>query len=179
MNRPLSLTALILIALVHAGCAAPVPSPSPEPALGAADLPRAGGCADAVLYAVNEAQDLAVVVTWPQAATRAATAGEFEGERQLPADDVSVRLQVGRQLSTLLCNDVLMEGAEVLAETEALEGTARIRIVPQGNDPLFPTGQAHLVLTNVVFEFGSGESAERWRIDRLEWQDINVGWLPG
>ena len=166
--------------LFVAACGGPAPTASLEPGLTTADFPRTGGCGDAVIHAATAADDALVVISWPDAATRARADGLFEQRVTLPTSDVLVRLQVGRNLSEGQCTDIIMpDRPTILGETEALSGTIQLRIEPDAGDPLFPTGRASVVLADVVFEFGRGENAERVRIDRLELHDIGVGWLPG
>lgn len=179
-TRRATLSALLLHALFIAACGGPPPTPTPSPGLSTADFPRAGGCGDTVIHAATAADDALVVIRWPDAATRARADGLFEQTATLPSSDVLVRLQVGRFLSEGQCTDIIMPGRPtLLGETEARSGIIQLRIEPDTGDPLFPTGRASVLLTDVVFEFGSGENAERVRIERLELDDISVGWLPG
>lgn len=179
MRSPPSALLAALLVLIAVGCAAE-PEPSTETLLTAADFSRSGGCGDAILWATNQADTLAVIINRPAAATTAQANGEFRAVASLPAAEASVRIQLGRHLSDGFCSDIVMPGRpQVLGEVTPRAGEVEIIVRPEATETLFSTGRATLLLTDVVFEFGSGDNAERWRIDRLELRDISVGWLPG
>lgn len=174
--------ALLVVALAAAGCAAePLTTPGHQIQLHGADFTHAGGCADAIIWATNADDTIAVMVDWQGAASAAQSENGFSDTVSLPGDQVTVRLQLGRFLSEGVCTDVIMEGRPtVLAESPAAAGTAQIEVTPEGQgDPIFPLARVHLALTNVLFEFQTSEGAEQWTIDSLQLDDVQVGWLPG
>lgn len=132
------------------------------------------------MWATNADETLAVVIEWQGAATDANQAGSFGETATLPEERVSVSLQVGTMLSAGFCNDVLgMPGHRVDGNAPASGGTVRLALEPTGTEPTFPTASADLALEAIGFEIVRGGAVEEWRIDRLELNDISVGWLPG
>lgn len=176
MSR-LLLTALLIV--IGVGCAAEAPAPT-EQLLGPAELARAGGCADVFLYAATAEGSVAVTVNWPDAAGRAMAEGEWRETVTLPDHLVRVTLQLGRSLADPLCNDVVTDAWLIMIEVPAASGEAEIQVVPNpGGEPFMPLGTARLVLRDVVFEVPVDDTTAIWRIELLELDGIQVGWLAG
>jgi hypothetical protein len=170
----------LLLAVAGVACAT-TPGPPPEELLGPAELSRTGGCSDAFFYATSAEDTVALIVHWPDAASRAQAEGEWSEQVALPHADVRVTLQFGRFLSDGFCTDVVMpDRPQLLAEVPASSGEVETRIVAEpGAEPFFPLAKAHLVLRDVVFEVPLTDGVETWRIESLELDDIEVGWFPG
>lgn len=162
------------------------PSPSASPTASPAgrvftqaDFTKSGGCGDVFMWAATEDDKLAVVLQWQGAATEAAETGAFQETSTLPDARVSVSLQVGQMLTAGFCTDILgMPGHQVDGEAPAVAGTVELTVRPTGEQQ-FPTANADLTLDGIVFDIVFGTEVEQWRIDRLELEDILVGWLAG
>jgi hypothetical protein len=81
-------------------------------------------------------------------------------------------------LSTLYCDDIGMPGEGADSEVPAVAGEVRLLIQP---DPggFRPSGRADLMLTNTEFDTVVGDEPEVWRLEHLEWQNVQVGWFAG
>lgn len=83
-------------------------------------------------------------------------------------------VEQGSQISGATGDDVIeAPGPRVQRTWTAVSGTATVRIRPLaalGGD------RGDLVLEDVVF--ASGDEA-LMTVERLEWQDVSVGWYPG
>ena len=153
---------------------------APRQVFGQADFTKSGGCGDLFMWATNVDETLAVVIEWQGAATEANEAGSFGETVTLPEARVSVSLQVGTMLSAGFCTDIMgMPGHRVDGNAPARAGSVWLALEPTATEPIFPTASADLILEAIVFEIVRGGAVEEWRIDRLELNDINVGWLPG
>ncbi len=65
-------------------------------------------------------------------------------------------------------------------ELSARAGHVEIGVEPAAEgEPFMPIGQASLLLEDVECEVGDEAALERWRIDRLELDGIEVGWFAG
>jgi hypothetical protein len=132
-----------------------------------------GGCADVVLFAVDARDELMITFRADGLVQEAQGTGvPTETVIDLPADDVVLIVEQGSSVSDATCDDVVMQGGPRVGRTwTATAGSATLRISPREGG-----GRADLVLEDVVFE---ADGEDEVTLERLEWQDVSVGWLPG
>jgi hypothetical protein len=132
-----------------------------------------GGCADVVFYAVD-ADDEVQLTFFAEGLVTAAREADSETTTvfDLPAVDVSLIVEQGSHVSDATCDDVIeFPGPSVRRTWTATSGTATVRIRP-GTDG----ARGDLVLEDVTF---SATGDDDLVLDRLEWQDVSVGWFAG
>jgi hypothetical protein len=201
---------LLLSTLLMAGCAtaappilSPTPTastvpttpslrPTPAPPIATAaptgsvielraqDFTRGGGCGDTLLWTTNETDTVAIVVTWPEAASAAQQEEGYAETVSLPDERVTVELQVGQFLSEGFCTDILMpDRPRIDLDVAVIAGGASIEVMPEAAQPPFPLGRANAVLTDLRFKVETVEGLELWSIDQIKLEDISVGWMAG
>ncbi len=152
------------------------PAPGLEPGFEQA-LTRTGGCADAILYATNEDDSMALVFM---------TSGVIDPEGSpttavydLPNPVVQLEVRVGQNVTHMVCNDALYLEVRIDAVYEAVSGRAVLEVDPIG-DPE-PWGEqlsdARLTLEDVVLVNETEAGGE----GTLPWFELEavIGWLPG
>lgn len=141
----------------------------------AEELTHFGGCGDVIFFAVDSDDEVMVTFLADGLVAAAREAGsETSTVVELPSDDVELIVQQGPQISDATCDDVIEnDGPRVQRTWTAVSGTATVRIRPLSESS---GGRGDLVLEDVVF--ASGDRAPI-TVERLEWQDVSVGWYPG
>lgn len=168
MRVPRLLATLVLAGGIAAGCGDSDPlGPDFETRLSVL-----GGCGDVWFYAVDEADELLVTVSAPgliEAAEGDTTTTTFD----LPDEGVELIVEAGSYISDAICDDVIEHGPRVDRTWRAVAGQAVVTIRPDSESW---GARADLRLTDVVVRDDEGHTAV---IERLDWTDIFVGWLPG
>lgn len=163
-----SLATLVLAAGMAAGCGSSDPlGPDFETRLSVL-----GGCGDVWFYAVDAADEVLVTFAAPgliEAAEGETTTTTFD----LPDEGVELIVEVGSYISDAICDDVIENGPRVDRTWRAVAGEAAVTIRPQGESW---GARGDLRLTDVVLRDDDGHTVV---IERLDWSDIFVGWLPG
>jgi hypothetical protein len=134
-----------------------------------------GACGDVIFFAVD-ADDEVMVTFRARGLVVSAQEGGTETETvfQLPADGVDLIIEQGSRISDATCDDVIQNGGPRVERTwTAASGTATVRIRPNEGSS---GGRGDLVLEHVVF---TSDSEDDVGLERLEWLDVSVGWLPG
>lgn len=139
-----------------------------------------GGCGDVVFYAVDDADE--VMLTFIDAGV-VEDAREQGGElvltsnfgRGLGFPRPALRVVQGTRVSDATCDDVIEnDGPQIRRSWTAVEGTSTLRVRPLVEQE---GAMADLVLEDIVFQpDGDGRP---FRVDRMEWIDVFVGWFPG
>lgn len=160
---------LLLILLVTSGCAPSLLGPDLDQR-----LTHFGGCGDVIFFAVDS--DDEVMVTF-QAQGLVAAAREAGTETStvvaFPSDEAELRVQQGSRVSDATCDDVIENsGPRVERSWTAVAGTATVRIRPVDDF----SGRGDLVLEDIEL---TSAGADGFKLERLEWSDISVGWYPG
>lgn len=163
--------ARLLILVVALGCGLDLLGPRFEQR-----LTHFSGCGDVIFFAVD-ADDEVMVTFSAQGLVAAAreTGSETTTVVDLPSNDVELVIEQGARLSDATCDDVVVgAGPRIRRSWTATSGTATVRIRPLVGSS--EGGRGDLVLEDVVF---TSEDGDRVALERLEWLDISVGWLPG
>jgi hypothetical protein len=143
-----------------------------------AELTATGGCADAMLYAASDDGTHLLTVDWEGAATRAEEQNGLAEEVTLPDEQVQVRLQVGERLAERVCTDIVdPEWPEIEQRWAAVEGHATIEVATDPDPSEFPV--ASVTLTDLRLEPQEGEATQAWRLDRVEIEEVVIGWYAG
>lgn len=161
---------LPLVLLATFGCGSDLLGPD-----FAEELVHFGGCVDVIFYAVDSDDEVMVTFLAEGLVAEARAAGrEISTVVELPTDDVELTVEQGSQISDATCDDVIeAPGPRVRHTWTAISGTATVRIRP----PLESSGaQGDLVLEDVGFASGDEQPI---KLERLEWQNVFVGWFPG
>ena len=163
----------LLVLLVALGCGLDLLGPEFE-----RRFTYFGGCGDVVFFAVDADDELMVTFNADGLLAVARQAGtETTTIVDLPSQDVELVVEQGSRVSDATCDDVVENaGPRVRRTWTATSGTATVRLRPLGDELLDGGSRGDLVLEDVVF---TSEDGDRVTLDRLEWQDISVGWLAG
>lgn len=139
------------------------------------ELTHFGGCGDVIFFAVDSDDEVMVTFRAEGLVAEAREAGrETSTVVELPSDEVELIVEQGSRISDATCDDVIEnDGPRVQRTWTALSGTATVRIRPLP-DPGGDRGD--LVLEDVVFAWGDEAPIT---VERLEWEDVSVGWYPG
>lgn len=134
-----------------------------------------GGCADVIFYAVDAGDEVMVSFVLHGAVSEARAAGqETLTILDLPETSAEVVLEQGTRVSDAMCDDVIEgSGPQIQRRWTATAGTATLRVRPAPDDA---GARADLLLEDVVFESDGGAAVS---LERLEWEDVRVGWFPG
>lgn len=161
---------LSLALLVTSGCGSDLLGPD-----FAEELVHFSGCGDVIYYAVDSDDEVMVIFRAEGLVAEARAAGsEISTVVELPMDDVELTVEQGSQISDATCDDVIEgPGPRVRRTWTAISGTATVRIRPL----LDSSGtRGDLVLEDVGFASGDEQPI---KLERLEWQNVVVGWFPG
>lgn len=140
-------------------------------------LTHFGGCGDVRFFAVD-AEDELMVSFGAQglvAAARQAGGPETTALFDFPTNAATLVIEQGSRVSDAMCDDVIVgPGPRVRRTWTATSGSATVRIRPI--EDALDGARGDLVLEDVVFTSDDGDEVV---LDRLEWVDVSVGWLPG
>jgi len=143
-----------------------------------AALVNAGGCADLAMTLGSDAGDLVLIFTTSGVTQAAYDAKDGTATVTLDlADEGSLELWQGIEVTNLPCNDALNGTEEVVTTWSVVSGTAEVTVVSASeHEPWdeYP-GDATLTLSDAVLV---ADGAEDVIIDSLSWEAW-VGWLPG
>ena len=174
VRYPLFLT---LVALLAAACEGDgLTGPEVE------ELPLRGGCGDVLFYAVDDADEVMLTFIEPGAVEDARELGDewvqtFDFGHGLGFPRPTLRVVQGTRVSDATCDDVLENGGpQIQRSWTAVQGRSTLRVRPLAGQE---GAMADLVLENIVFHPDDDSDGRTIRIDRMEWIDVFVGWLPG
>lgn len=139
---------------------------------------RYGGCADVSIFARNDADTLGLFFRSQGQVEQVQQAGhELTFELDLSTDAASVRVDSGENVTTLACDDVIIEPPRVEESWQAIGGTAILTIAYDEDGGTFDTSApASLLLLDVVLVGPDGTEA---MMDDFGPAEVIVGWLPG
>ncbi|MCB9682800.1 MAG: hypothetical protein H6733_15140 [Alphaproteobacteria bacterium] len=160
-----------LALLVSTGCIPSVPEGFED------ELTTVSGCGDATFFGVNDDDTLMLLVRATGLVKDAFDRGaDSEYVFDLPDVDLRLSVQVGQDLSTGTCTDVIDgDGPITQATWVPQSGTVTIRVRPGAT---YDASRADMILTDATFvRETSGGSAVT--VDRFEILDLPVGWFPG
>jgi hypothetical protein len=134
-----------------------------------------GGCGDVFFFAVDGEDEVLMTFNTSGLVATATEVGDTTTTTfDLPDAEATLIVEVGSRISDAICDDVIENGGPRVDRTyRAMGGTATVTIRPS-EDIYFARGD--LVLEDVVLRDNDGHTV---RLERLEWTDTGVGWLPG
>ena len=145
----------------------------------AVNLTTVGGCADVILFGVDDRDQLMLKVTAPPMVAYAQVTGEpvvavYSLRPSFSVARVDVHVYQGSRVSDATCDDVIENGGpRVDRMWTAVKGSATLTARAEAGRS---GATVDVLLEDVVLE---AEDGEQHRLRRLEWHDIQVGWLPG
>ncbi len=133
------------------------------------------GCGDAILYLISADNGTVLSLDWPGAASGTWEANDTQKTMTglVGHKGLEVRMQVGRNLGQMVCNDVVELDPVVETEYSGVSGTV-VMTLTIDQDPRFPTAEARisdLVLT--------AEDGTMIRAKEVIFQPATVGWYAG
>lgn len=143
------------------------------------ELPLRGGCGDVIFYAVDDADEVMLTFVAEGLVEQARDAGQpliffFDFGPGTGSYRPELRLVQGTHVSDATCDDILQNEPQIRRSWSAAGGTASVQMRPREGQE---GAMADLVLEDVVLR--SDDDGRTIRIDRMEWTDVFVGWLPG
>ncbi len=151
MTRTVPAAALVVLLAPLAACSDDEPTRAVDPAKAPPlELTETGGCGDAFFWATTADGTRALVVT-VELRDRSAT-GPTEHEVALPDPSAEVELWEGTELTSMMCNDVVL--GEVTEEVPVTAGDVRITLQPRPEGSMdYVDGKAEL--TGLVADDGT------------------------
>jgi hypothetical protein len=175
-TRPSALALSLPLLAVLAGCGGTVVEPAPTPPVSEGfekTLTKNGGCGDVFLYAANATNTVALFAQ----TTKFITVGApHSSVFPLPSVGLKLQVQVGGDLTSDACNDVVMSSPRRDFIYEPTSGTATLTATPATGGAPSGMTTATLRLENVVFR---SERGDLLTLPLFEISGVNVGWYPG
>lgn len=157
----------IFAVLLIGGCQRPLTALDPD------TLTDRGGCGDTIVYAVDAAHEVMLIVNADEGLVAAAIEAGTpqQASFELPDPDIEVRLDQGTAVDDATCDDVVMNGGpDVFATWSATAGLLAFEVTPEDDG-----ARADVTLSNATLSGDAGELA----VDEVRWTGIYVGWLAG
>ncbi len=161
----------------YAGECVSVPPPTLEPGF-ERTLTVTGGCGDAILYAANPDDTIAIVFRVDGVIDSSGVETAYRWE--LPSPDVSLEVRLGQNVTHAVCNDALY--LETVIENTYLpgQGLATLIVTPTGEPE--PWGEylseAYLTLEDVIWITALSSSTGPVEMAFFE-MNATIGWYPG
>ena len=171
------LALLGILGACAAGCGGVVVEPAPTPPVSNGfekALTKLGGCGDVFLYATDPTDAVALFAR----STKFITVGApHSSSFALPSAELQLQVQVGRNLTSEACNDVVTSSPLHEFTYEPTSGKATLTTTPsaKGGAPSVMS-TATLRLENVVFR---NERGDLLTLPLFEITGITVGWYAG
>lgn len=140
---------------------------------------ESGGCGSFVVYQGDGQRQALAVIGWRDSLDLTGQPQTFDLATVNP-DWLRVELiRANSDPALLYCNDVVMQGVDTTARWRAVSGQVHIRIPQDSIRPNGVGGYHYFIdLTVENLELHSDTKGIR-RIERVEFGEVFVGWLPG